>query len=80
MSFRLTNTPAAFMDLMNRVFEGYLDKFVVVFIDDILVYSHTVEEHELHLKIVLEKLREKMYFSLKKSHFWDMFCQKKESL
>ena len=59
MSFGLTNTPAAFMDLMNRVFEEYLDKFVIVFMDDILVYSRTMEEHKLHLKIVLEKLREK---------------------
>ena len=59
MSFGLTNAPATFMDLMNRVFEKYLDKFIIVFIDDILVYSHTIEEHELHLKIVLEKLSEK---------------------
>ena len=62
MSFGLTNAPAAFMDLMNRVFEEYLDKFIIVFIDDILVYSRTIEEHELHLKIALEKLREnKLY-------------------
>ena len=47
------------MDLMNRVFEEYLDKFIIVFIEDILVYSRTVKEHELHLNIVLEKLREK---------------------
>ena len=59
MSFGLTNAPATFMDLMNRVFEEYLDKFIFVFIDDILVYSRTIEKHELHLKIVLEKLREK---------------------
>ena len=59
MSFGLTNAPVAFMGLMNRVFEGYLDKFVIVFIDDILVYLRTMEEHELHLKILLEKLREK---------------------
>ena len=63
MSFGLINAPIAFMDLMNRVFEEYLDKFVIVFIDNILVYSCTVEEHKLHLKIVLEKLREKkLYF------------------
>ena len=62
MSFGLINTPAAFMDLMNRVFKEYLDKFVIVFIDDILVYSRTMEEHELHLKILLEKLRKnKLY-------------------
>ena len=63
ISFGLTNTPIAFIDLMNRVFEEYLDKFVIVFIDDILVYSCTVEEHELHLKIVLEKLREKKLYA-----------------
>ena len=59
MSFGVTNALASFMDLMNRVFTEYLDKFVIVFIDDIMVYSRTMEEHELHLKIVLEKLREK---------------------
>ena len=58
MSFGLTNALIAFMDLMSRVFEEYLDKFVIVFIDDILVYSRIMKEHELHLKIVLEKLRE----------------------
>ena len=51
MSFGLINAPTAFMNLMNRVFEEYLDKFVIIFIDDILVYSCTVEEHELHLKM-----------------------------
>ena len=59
MSFGLTNAPAAFIDLMNRVFKEYLDKFVIVFIDDILVNSRTMDEHELHLKIVLENLRDK---------------------
>ena len=63
MSFGLTNAPTTFMDLMNRVFEEYLDKFVIVFIDGILVYSRTKEEHELHLKIVLEKLREKKLYA-----------------
>ena len=58
MSFGLTNALTTFIDLMNRVFEEYLEKFVIVFIDDILVYSCTVEEHELHLKFVLDKLRE----------------------
>jgi hypothetical protein len=53
MSFRLTNAPAYFMYLMNKVFMEYLDKFVVVFIDDILVYSRNEEEHEGHLKLVL---------------------------
>lgn len=49
MSFGLTNAPTAFMDLMNRVFQAYLDRFVVVFIDDILVYSRSPEEHAQHL-------------------------------
>ena len=59
MPFGLTNAPTAFMDLMNRVFRPYLDQFVVVFIDDILVYSKDEQEHEQHLKIVLQTLREK---------------------
>ena len=71
MSFGLTNAPTTFVDLMNRVFDEYLDKFVIVFIDYILVYSHTMKEHELHLKIVLEKLREKkLYATLSKCEFW----------
>ena len=71
MLFGLTNAPAAFMDLMNRVFDECLDKFIIVFIDNILVYSRTVEEHELHLKIVLEKLREnKLYAKFSKCEFW----------
>ena len=55
MPFGLTNAPTAFMDLMNRVFRPYLDQFVVVFIDDILVYSRDEHEHEQHLKIVLQR-------------------------
>ncbi|GKA59570.1 putative reverse transcriptase domain-containing protein [Tanacetum coccineum] len=62
MPFRLTNAPTVFMDLMNRVFHGYLDRFVIVFIDDILVYSNTREEHEDHLRIVLEILRQKKLY------------------
>jgi hypothetical protein len=57
MSFGLTNAPVYFMYLMNKVFMEYLDKFVVVFVDDILIFSKTEEEHEKHLRMVLEKLR-----------------------
>jgi hypothetical protein len=71
MPFGLTNAPSVFMDLMNWVFHEYLDSFVVVFIDDILVYSANYAEHEKHLKIVLEKLREKKLFAkFKKCEFW----------
>ena len=71
MPFGLTNAPTAFMDLMNRVFHPYLDQFVVVFINDILVYSRDVQEHEQHLKIVLQILREKKLFAkLSKCDFW----------
>ena len=59
MPFGMTNAPTAFMDLMNRVFQPYLDQFVVVFIDDILVYSKDAREHEQHLRIVLQILIEK---------------------
>ena len=63
MPFGLTNAPAAFMDLMNMVFRPYVDQFVVVFIDDILVYSKDAQEHKQHLKIVLKTLREKKLYS-----------------
>ena len=71
MPFGLTNAPAAFMALMNRVFQPYLDKFVIVFIDDILVYSRGMEEHEEHLRVVLQTLRERqLYAKLSKCEFW----------
>nr|GFA50086.1 putative reverse transcriptase domain-containing protein [Tanacetum cinerariifolium] len=71
MSFGLTNTPAVFMDLMNRVCKSYLDKFVIVFIDDILIYSKDKEEHEKHLKTILELLkREQLYAKFLKCDFW----------
>jgi hypothetical protein len=71
MSFGLTNAPAYFMYMMNMVFMDYLDKFVVVFIDDILVYSRSEEEHEGHLRLVLQKLRDhKLYAKLSKCKFW----------
>ena len=70
MSFGLTNTPATFMALMNKVFQPYLDKFVIVFIDDILVYSRNKEEHEQHLRIILQTLRKKqLYAKLSKWEF-----------
>ena len=71
MSFGLTNAPAYFMSMMNKVFVEYLDKFVVVFIDDIMVYSKNEEEHEEHLHLVLEKLREhQLYAKFSKYEFW----------
>ena len=71
MLFRLTNAPAAFMALMNRVFQPYLDKFIIVFIDDILVYSRSADEHAEHLRIALQTLREKqLYAKLSKCEFW----------
>ena len=71
MPFGLTNASTTFMDLMNRVFQPYVDQFVIVFIDDILVYSKDAQEHEQHLRIVLETLREKrLYAKLSKCDFW----------
>jgi hypothetical protein len=71
MSFRLTNAPAYFMCLMNKVFMEYLDKFVMVFIDDILIFSKMEEEHEVHLRLVLEKLRaHQLYANFSKCEFW----------
>jgi hypothetical protein len=71
MSFGLTNAPAYFMYLMKKVFMEYLDKFVIVFIEDILILSKMVEEHEEHLRLVLEKVRSnQLYAKFSKCEFW----------
>ena len=71
MPFGLINAPAAFMDLMNRVFHPHLDQFLMIFIDDILVYSKDAQEHEQNLRLVLHILREKKLFAkLSKCDFW----------
>ncbi|GJU44435.1 putative reverse transcriptase domain-containing protein [Tanacetum coccineum] len=71
MPFGLTNAPAVFMNLMNRVFKPYLDKFVIIFIDDILVYSKSKDVHEVYLRLVLELLKkEVMYAKFSKCEFW----------
>ena len=81
MTFGLTNAPAAFMDLMHRVFQPYLDQFVKVFVDDILIYSQFEEEHKDHLRIVLHTVRDpRLYAKFNKCEFWliedswDMLC------
>jgi hypothetical protein len=71
MSLGLTNAPAYFMNLMNKVFMEYLDRFVVVFIDDILIYSKSESDHEEHLRLVLQKLRDnELYAKFSKCEFW----------
>nr|GEY56059.1 retrotransposon protein, putative, Ty3-gypsy subclass [Tanacetum cinerariifolium] len=71
MPFRLTNAPAVFMNLMNQVCKPYLDKFMIVFIDDILIYSKEEKEHEEHLKAILELLKkEELYAKFSKCEFW----------
>ncbi|XP_055959732.1 uncharacterized protein LOC126656815 [Mercurialis annua] len=71
MSFGLTNAPAAFMDMMNRVFKPFLDQFVIVFIDDILIYSRSEEEHAYHLRTILQTWREhQLYAKFSKCEFW----------
>ena len=71
MPFGLMNAPTAFMDLMHRVFQPYLDQFVVVFVEDILIYSKSEEDHEGHLRIVLQTLREhQLYAKFSKYEFW----------
>ena len=82
MPFGLTNALAAFMDLMHRMFQPYLDQFVVVFVDEILIYSQSEWEHEHHLRIVLQLLRDqqlyakfsKYEFWLTEVRFWDTWC------
>ena len=71
MPFGLTNAPAIFMDYMNRIFRPWLDKFIVVFIDDILIYSRNREDHADHLRVVLDVLKEhQLYGKLSKCEFW----------
>ena len=68
MPFGLTNAPATFCTLMNQVFHEYLDQFIIVYLDDIVVYSTTLEEHKVHLKLVFDKLRQNQLY-VKKEKF-----------
>ena len=71
MLFGLTNAPTAFMNLMNQVFRPYVDQFIIVFIDDILIYSEFVPDHDRHLKVGLQTLREhRLYAKFRKCQFW----------
>ncbi|GJR96501.1 putative reverse transcriptase domain-containing protein, partial [Tanacetum coccineum] len=71
MPFELTNAPALLTDLMNRVCKPYLDKSVIIFIDDILIYSNNKKEHEVHLKLILRLLKEeKLFAKFSKCEFW----------
>ena len=71
MPFGLTNVPVAFMDLMHRIFQPYLDQFVVIFVDDILIYSQSEWKHEYHLRIVLQLLRDhQLYAKFSRCEFW----------
>ena len=71
MPFGLTNTPTTLMDLMHRIFQPYLDQFVIIFVDDILMYSQSEWEHEYHLRIVLQLLRDhQLYTKFSKCEFW----------
>jgi hypothetical protein len=71
ISFRLTNAPTIFMDMMNKVFHDHLDQFTMVFIDNIMIYLKTPEEHEEHLRKALERLQgEQLYTKLEKCEFW----------
>ena len=71
MSFGLTNAHAAFVDLMNRVFKQYLDLFVIILIDDILIYSRSEEEHASHLRVVLQTLKDhRLFAKFSKCEFW----------
>ena len=82
MPFGLTNAPAAFMGLMHRMFQPYLDQFFVAFVGDILIYFQSEWDHEYHLRIVLQLLRDhqlyakfsKCNFSLLRVDFWDTWC------